>query len=97
MKANHALNALKLIRKYFNVNEILQLIMSNFYSVLYYNSEVWHINHLKQRDKLLLLSTSSKALKMAANYSDPLISNDRVHGITKRATLEMYCNYKLSL
>ena len=30
MKANRALNGLKLIRKYFNVNELLQLITSNF-------------------------------------------------------------------
>ena len=41
MKSNRALNAIKLIRKYFNVGEILQLLTSNFYSVLYYNSEVW--------------------------------------------------------
>ena len=58
---------------------------------------MWDVNNLKQRDKALLLSTSSKALKMAINYSDPFISNDRLHVITKRATPEMFCNYKLSL
>ena len=58
---------------------------------------MWHLNNLKLRDRSLLLSTSSKALKMAINYSDPLISNEYVHIVTKRATPEMYCNYKLSL
>jgi hypothetical protein len=96
-KANRALNALKLIRKYFNTKELLQLITSNFYSVLFYNSEVWHLNNLKYSDKQLLLSTSSKALKMAIHYRDPLISNNNVHLITKRATPEMYSSYKLSL
>ena len=96
-KANSALNALKLIRKYFNTKELLQLITSNFYSVLFYNSEVWHLNNLKYSDKQLLLSTSSKALKMAVHYRDPLISNNNVHLITKRATPEMYLSYKLSL
>ena len=96
-KANRALNALKLIRKYFNTKELLQLITSNFYSVLFYNSEVWRLNNLKYSDKQLLLSTSSKALKMAIDYRDPLITNNNVHLITKRATPEMYSSYKLSL
>ena len=42
-KANRALHAIKLIRKYFTKDEILALLTSNFYSILYYNSEVWHI------------------------------------------------------
>jgi hypothetical protein len=73
-KANCALNALKLINKYFNTKELLPLITSNFYSVLFYNSEVWHLNNLKYSDKQLLLSTSSKALKMAIHYRDPLFT-----------------------
>ena len=42
-KANRALHAIKLIRKYFSKHEILQLLTSNYYSILFYNSEVWHI------------------------------------------------------
>ena len=38
-----ALNAIKLIRKYFNKSERLKLITSNYYSVLYFNFEIWHI------------------------------------------------------
>ena len=46
-KAKRAVNAIRLIKNYFPTNELLQLITSNFYSVLYYNSEVWHF---KQKD-----------------------------------------------
>jgi hypothetical protein len=52
-KSARALNAIKLIRKYFTAKELIRLITSNFYSVLFYNSEIWHLNSLKQRDKTL--------------------------------------------
>ena len=64
-KANRALHAIKLIRKYFSKHEILQLLTSNYYSILFYNSEVWHIPELKHPLKQLLLSASANALKLA--------------------------------
>ena len=42
-KAKKALHAIKLVRKYFNKNELLRLITANYYSILYYNSEIWHL------------------------------------------------------
>ena len=41
-KALKALNAIKIIKRYFNKRELLQLITSDVYSILYYNSEIWH-------------------------------------------------------
>ena len=41
-KANKVLNAKRLIRKYFSSRELLQIITSNFYSILFYNSEIWY-------------------------------------------------------
>ena len=60
--ASKALNAIRLIQNYFNQNELIQLVSSNFYSVLYYNSKVWNLHTLKQSLKNSLLSASSKAL-----------------------------------
>ena len=96
-KANHSLNALKLIRKYFNTTELISLITSNFYSILYYNSEVWLIHSLKQYDKNLLFTASANALKLANHYRDPMISYINLHIKLKKATPDMYCNYKLAL
>jgi dsDNA-binding SOS-regulon protein len=39
-KANQALNAIKLIRKFFNTKELTSLLAGNFYLILYYNSEI---------------------------------------------------------
>ena len=50
-KANKALNAIRLIRRYFNTKELLNLITSNYYSILYYNSEIWHLPNLKPQLK----------------------------------------------
>ena len=47
-KANKALNAISLIQKYFHQDELLKLVTANFYSKLYYNSEVWQIPTLNQ-------------------------------------------------
>ena len=40
-KRKSALNALHLIRKYFTKTQLLQLITSNYYPILYYNAEIW--------------------------------------------------------
>jgi hypothetical protein len=57
-KANKALNSMKLIRKFFGVEELIKIITSNFYSLLYYNSDVWLTYSRKQtsnRNSLWLL------------------------------------------
>ena len=62
-KSSKALTAIGLINNYFTTHELLQLVTSNFYSVLYYNSEIWHLQSLKTNLKQRLLSASSKAIK----------------------------------
>ena len=42
-KAKNALNTIKLIKKYFKKDELLTLVTANYYSVLYYSSEIWQI------------------------------------------------------
>jgi hypothetical protein len=97
MKATKALNAIKLIRRFFTTNEILKLLTSNFYSILYYNSEIWLIPTITQINKKLLLSASSNALKMAHNYRFPYMSFEALHRISNRATPTMFSHYKLAL
>jgi hypothetical protein len=96
-KANRALNANKLISKYFKKDELLSLLTSNFYLILYYNSEVWHLGSLKRPLKQQLLSTSAKALRVALKYPDINISYVQLHTMAGRATPKMFCNYKLAL
>ena len=64
-KSNKALHDIKLIRKFYNKTETLMLLRSNFNSILYYNSEVWHIPKLKPVIKQLLMSASANELKMS--------------------------------
>ena len=96
-KANKALNAIKLIRRYFNSTELLQLLTSNFFSVLYYNLEVWHLSSLKCCIKNDLLSASANAIRVALHYPDPYIGFQDLHRMTKRATPDMFCIYKLCI
>ena len=68
-KSSKALTAIRLIRRFFNTKELLQLVTSNFYSIFYYNSEIWHLNSLKHNLKNKLLSASAKALKICIKYN----------------------------
>ena len=63
-KAKRALHALRLIRTYFNSEELKMLITSNYYSILYYNCEIWLIPTLSVALKQLLLSASSSAIRL---------------------------------
>ena len=97
-RASRALNAISLIRRFFNQQELLQLVTSNFYSILFYNSEVWHLNTLNQSLKNSLLSISAKALKICAKSSDVwMLSYPNLHEMAGRATPEKIMSYKLAL
>jgi hypothetical protein len=95
-KCAKSLNALKIIRKYFTTKEFLMLLRSNYYSVLYYNSEVWLIHSLSVANKKLLFSTSPNALKVAYNYIFQYISFMAIHSMAVRATPTLLTNYKLA-
>ena len=62
-KAKKSLFGLRLIRKYFNQNEMRALLDSNFYSVLYYNSVIWLTPEISSVMKQSLLSISANAMR----------------------------------
>jgi hypothetical protein len=91
------LGAIKLIRKYFSTKELLQISTSNDFSVLYYNSEVWHLRNLHHDVKTQLMSASANAICVPLHFPDPYISFAELHRMTKRDTPEMIRSYKLCL
>ena len=96
-KSKKALTAIRLIRRFFTTNELLQLITSNFYSVLYYNSEIWHLNSLKANLKQKLLSSSAKAIQICVKYCTRHISFVNLHERYHRATPHKFMLYKHAL
>jgi hypothetical protein len=79
---------IKLIRNFLNMMELIALVMPRFYSILLYNSEVWHVPSLTQDLKHCLLVASSLALKMCLRCPDSSISYLDLHKMIKRATFE---------
>ena len=55
-KSNSALHCIRLIKHYFTIEELKQVITTNFYSVLYFNSEIWNLPTLNPLLKQKLLS-----------------------------------------
>ena len=78
-------------------NELLGLVTSNFYSILYYNSEIWHLPTLNVALKQKLLSASAKALKVCCKMTDFMVSFASIHRLCNRATPVQMMKYKLAL
>ena len=74
-----------------------QFVTSYFYSVLYYNSEIWHIPSLNHYSKQQLLSVSALALKICTPGITERISFNELHKLNKRATPNQLQLYKHSL
>ena len=96
-KSSKALTAIKLIRRFFSTKELIQIVTSNFYSILYYNSEIWHINSLHSNLKQKLLASSAKAIKTCLKYCSNEYSYVKLHEMCHRATPEKYLLYKHAL
>ena len=96
-KANSALHCIKLIKYYFNKEELLNIITSNYYSILYYNSEIWHIPLNTHNSKKQIMSASAAPLKYCVRFYDRNISYITLHAIVKRATPSQIMIYKHAL
>ena len=96
-RSMRTLNAIKLIWKFFNQSELLMLVTSNFYSILFYNSEIWHVPTLKSSLKQKFLSTSAKALRVCNSYTNYDISFNNLHKMCRRATPNQMLKHKLAL
>ena len=93
-KALKALNAIRIIKKFFNKKELLQLITSNVFSILYYNSEIWHLPSLKTELKQKLMSVSARAISTCMYYPDRMISFENIHRMNNRALPNAIMTYK---
>jgi hypothetical protein len=71
-KTKVALHAIRLVKGYLTLMELKNLKTANFYSTLYYNSEIWHLPKLNPILKNHLLAASTTALKLCTpSYNKP--------------------------
>ena len=78
-KSNKALCALRLIKRYMSPTEMKSLLTSNFYSILYYNSQIWLSPTLCRELKQHIMSTSANALRSCISLPNPFISFEAIH------------------
>ena len=72
------------------------LLTSNFFSILYYNCDVWLIPSLRPQLKQQILSASARALFIVTpNYNNVhVMSFDQVHSLNNRATPSQMMSFK---
>ena len=93
-KALKALNAIRIIKKKFNKKEFLELVTANVFTILYYNSEIWHIPSLKTDLKQKLISISARAIRTCMYFPDNMISFEQIHKMNNRAMPNAIMMYK---
>ena len=96
-KSKKALHAIILIKKYFRKDQLLNIITACYYSILYYNSEIWHLPHLSPILKQKLMSASAAPLKLTTSNYHRMISYESLHYLNKRATPQQITTYKHAL
>jgi hypothetical protein len=77
--------------------ELNNLITANFYSILYYNSEKWHLPKLNPILKNHLLAASGTVLKLCTPSYNKSMSYTTLHSINNRATPSQMMLYKHSI
>jgi hypothetical protein len=73
------------------------LVTSNVFSILYYNSDIWHLPTLNSNLKCDIRSSSVNALKMCATNYNYWMSYYFLHTINKRAQPNHILKFKLTL
>ena len=73
------------------------LLTSNFYSILYYNCEIWLSQGLNTRHKQQMLAASANALKILNNITDLRTSFAQLHSNEKRALPMDFAKYRLAI
>ena len=96
-KTESALHCIRQIKYFFTPSELLQIVTSNVYSILYYNSEIWNLPTLHRETKQKLLAISASALKICTPSYHDRMSYIELHTINNRATPAQMCLYKQSL
>ena len=80
-KARQALHAMKLIRPYFHTEELKQLLMANYFSILCYNSEIWHLPSLNPYLKQQLSAALAAGLLLCTASDTCMISYLNLHSL----------------
>ena len=96
-KAKKALFALRLLRKFFNEQEMRLLLDTYLYSVLYYNAVLWLTPELCANLKQALLSISANALRSCMMRNCSEISFVRIHTICRKCTPAQIMPYLSSI
>ena len=82
-KSNMAFHCIRLVKFYFNPDELFNIITAFFYSAIYYGSEIWNIPNLNKDLKQKLLSTSAQALKICIPSYQDRMSYRELHRINE--------------
>ena len=95
--ANSTLFAIKIVRKYFNTDELKTMLTSMYFSKLYYADEIWHIPGLSRQLKKNLKFASANALKICVPNLTVFHTHTQIHNLAGRALPEQMCNYRNAL
>ena len=93
-KSKRALHAINLIKKYFTNKQLLELITSNYLSILYYNADVWVLPSLAPNLQQKLLSAPAAPLNLFTRIYDKSMSYESLHTLNNCANHKQFTTYR---
>jgi len=91
---------LRFVKKYLTLPEMIQIVTSHFYSVLYYAAPVWLTSNTKSTHWKLLNSIHYRAMRVVIGDFYNQIWRSNVDTIGQRSTpyqWMLYCNTKMAI
>ena len=96
-KAKKSLYALRQLKPFFSPTQMRMLLDSYFYSMLYYNAQIWLTPELSTNLKHDLLAVSAMALRTCINFQNRDVSFINLHKQCQKSTPEQFMMYQLSI
>jgi hypothetical protein len=95
-KANRKLSVLQKIRKFFTQKQFLQILTSQFFSVLFYCSQAWLTSATKRTYWSLINSVHYRALRVAMREFRPKTNREKIDVICQRASPKQWSKYAIA-
>jgi hypothetical protein len=91
-RSRHVVHRLKYLQKWLTLDEMIKLVSSQYFSIIFHNAPLW-IGSLDAASWKKLNSVHYRALRMLLGDFRNVMKRDEIDSITKRATPIEWANY----
>jgi hypothetical protein len=89
-KARRTMQAIRILRKFFNIDELLQIAKAKVLCQMYYGSEIWLGPQSKEVSKKQIRTISTTCIRLCVGDFERAFNTDELHNLTNTKTVSQY-------